>query len=147
MATRIRCPYGQPGDRLWVRETWAAFGVREIPKERGCHVVIYREDEEPVQHAYGWRPSIHMPRWASRITLEVTDVRVERVQDITLDDVNAEGVSESRTTFIDEHNARGHFADTWNNLNAKRGFSWDSNPWVWCVTFKQLKQETLCDKS
>lgn len=84
----LRCPYGAPGDTLWVRETWAPHphGVMRCG-------AVYRADQGAVPDAGRWRPSIHMPRWASRITLRITDVRVERFQDISEDDARAEGAT------------------------------------------------------
>ena len=80
----------------------------------------------------GWRPSIHMPRWASRITLEVTGVRVERVCDITSNDARCEGVD------AEPGDVLRAFERLWNGINADRGFGWAVNPWVWCVSFKRL---------
>lgn len=91
-----------------------------------------------------WNPSIFMPRWASRITLEITDVRVERVQEITEEDARAEG-------FPGERWATGHgdyseiapseqFRELWDKLNASRGFGWDANPWVWVIEFKRIEE-------
>ncbi len=129
-----RCPYGQPGDRLWVRETHAL----NVP---GCDDgVSYRADHNDPRgdgpaHPMEWRPSIHMKREHSRINLEVTGVRVERVQDITEADARAEGV-----TADDEPRGGAYwvtkFARLWDSINAKRGYSWESNPWVWVVEFK-----------
>lgn len=134
-ANSIRCPYGVPGDRLWVRETW----FPETPNR-----AIYRADGE-FEDGYagpGWRPSIHMPRWASRIILEVTDVRVERVQAITEEDAKAEGVPPERAARIGaDHGTLQHtlaFAVLWDSINAPRGFGWATNPWVWCLTFKRV---------
>ena len=137
-----RCPYGQPGDRLWVREThW-------INKSEG--LVAYRTDGEMPKHMSGerWRPSIFMPRWASRITLEVTGVRVERLQEITMDDVHREGVacSDCWSTGSPYQNfphpeycgCKNLFVNLWDSLNAKRGFGWEVNPFVWVVEFKKL---------
>lgn len=128
---RVRCPYGQPGDRLWVREAWA---MNEPPSG-----AVYRADGE-AHHGWParWKPSIHMPRWASRTTLEITGVRVERVQDISLADAEAEGYTslmqhDPEREFFD---AISYFARRWDALNKKRGFGWDVNPWVWAVTFK-----------
>lgn len=143
------CPYGQPGDRLWVRETWAtertiAGGhtvatVTPLPTDQ----VVYAADGAPLRSAGvtvraggeewapkgRWRPSIHMPRWASRITLEITDVRVERVREITEADCVAEGFASPTGT---------DFADLWDSLNADRGYGWESNPFVWVLSFRRV---------
>ena len=145
---RPRLPYGIPGDRLWVRETWAEY----VDVESGVHDderFCYRATDKmmlPVK----WRPSIHMPRWASRITLEVTGVRVERLQEISEADARVEGVG--RDTNPCDHvrqscadigclgpTHRASFCELWDTLNAKRGYSWESNPWVWVVEFKLVK--------
>lgn len=155
------CPYGEPGDRLWVRETWG-LPPRYDPKEHGdlktkprLGPVCFAADFSG-RHAWNggkWRPSIHMPRWASRITLEVTGVRVERLQAITEEDARAEGVRpffeeysgigrEQRLTSGElardaEH--RASFAVLWDTLAAGNVAAWwKSNPWVWCVEFKRV---------
>lgn len=134
----IYCPYGQPGDRLWVRETWAPDV--ELGEERdglSIYGVAYRERDENYLDEVKWRPSIHMPRWASRITLEVTDVRAERVQDISIDDILAEGIERDDSDSQYWRENTGHrFVELWNFINEKRGYSWASNPWVWVVEFK-----------
>jgi hypothetical protein len=123
----VKCPYGKVGDRLWVRET---FRPSEDPLSNS---IFYRADEEYHKGA-GWKPSIHMPRWASRLTLEIIDIRVERVQDISHRDALAEGVS------YDVSKEGGapvpRFHALWDSINASRGYSWDSNPWVWVIEFK-----------
>jgi len=142
------CPYGQPGDRLWVREgfrlisqlgpeTWDTFLHPQYKSDMkiGHICSIMREFYKP-----GWKPSIHMPRWASRITLEITDVRVERVQDITDEGIMAEGFGYNQLR-EDGRMKNGFpiidgFADLWDSINAKRGYSWDLNPWVWAISFK-----------
>lgn len=139
------CPYGQPGDRLWVRERWD-FRDWQWNKDRKVRIA-YAADGEQVDRiaplgwnatVYGaerWRPSIHMPRWASRINLEVTAVRVERLQDIADADAEAEGV---RTAIIsDMATDRGKFCLLWQQINGPG--SWDANPWVWAVSFKRLE--------
>lgn len=113
------------GDRLWVRETWSERLEGEA--------AIYRADAElPIV----WRPSIFMPRWASRLTLTVTDVRVQRLQEISRDDVIAEGITEREGEPIAAVVAGWHepYAALWDSLNAKRA-PWASNPWVVAVTF------------
>jgi hypothetical protein len=135
-----RSPYGQPGDHLWVRETWQKCPV--------CGGTNWRasanENGTICQHCDGdlgkWRPSIFMPRWASRITLRVTGVRVERVQEITEGDARVEGVK-PMTWINHPENAPAHrvmFQPLWDSINSKRGFSWADNPWVWVVEFKRL---------
>ena len=123
-----KCPYGQPGNRLWVRETWAYWGSIETPE-----AIIYRTDGDKA--GVRWRPSIYMPRKYSRITLEVTGVRVERVQDISHRDALAEGVSYDVSQ--DDGAPVPRFQKLWDSINAKRGYSWDKNPWVWVVEFKE----------
>lgn len=128
------CPYGQPGDRLWVRETWGWFSKQF---EWGdCRGVSYKADNAFAPKYQTFRPSIHMPRWASRITLEIVSVRVERVQDISEEDAKAEGVIplEPRTGLY-----RCEFERVWDSINAKRGCGWNSNPWVWAIMFKRVQ--------
>ncbi|KVR93972.1 hypothetical protein [Burkholderia vietnamiensis] len=157
------CPHGQPGDRMWVRETHEARRIGTETFEGGRPTrhyasIAYRTDdgraevdidlntfqELDAKESRGWTPSIHMPRWASRITLEITGVRAERLQSISESDARAEGVT------IEEHHMRGYcagayrppsiraFHDLWDSLNAARGHGWDANPWVWVVEFKRL---------
>ncbi len=134
----VRCPYGQPGDQLWVRETFNAdWCSGTLYKADGGSAVEAGYDSEPK-----WKPSIHMPRWASRINLLVKDIRVERVQDITLADVLEEGVpSTDRYDYdpVDETRERCKFSDLWDSINEKRGYGWKVNPWVWVVNFERLK--------
>ncbi len=172
------CPYGEQGDRLWVRETWGivkdgkleGFPLFEYERpdtdskdqwkqlaacEAGRmtlndgYVLRYRADGISVgragkgKYAGKWRPSIHMPRWASRILLEVVSIRVERIQDISEEDAQAEGCrgvaygtgpngSEGVLPSIQMHSL-------WDKINAKRGYGWDVNPWVWVVGFKMIE--------
>jgi len=130
----IRCPYGQPGDRLWVRETWA---------ENIDGDVVYRADNGVAESMMDrWRPSIYMPRRASRITLEVTGVRVERLNEISADDAVAEGVvDDGRPGMIYPNGAPpivNAFWRLWNGLNEKRGYGLVNNPWVWVVEFRRV---------
>ena len=130
------CPYGQPGDRLWVKETHA--------RHPQFAEVAYRADGEEFEDADGftwhpkWTPSIFMPRALCRIILEITDIRVERVQDISEEDVQAEG-------FSDRPASKNKFRIAWDLLYWKRGLGWDVNPWVWVVTFKRA--EEVCQKN
>lgn len=137
----LRCPYGAPGDLLWVRETWA-------PLKSGN--VDFAADWSDTQRKFAgkWRPSIHMPRWASRITLRITDVRVERVQDISEEDAGAEGMpdystlSEASGENLAEAQTRlrwrqRQFASLWDQINGPG--AWEANPWVWAVSFERVK--------
>ncbi len=136
------CPYGQVGDRLWVRETWKhQENLITFKADNGVKSVAFNFGRPIIDK---WRPSIFMPRWASRITLEITDIRVERVQEITVEDAIAEGCMPyfegGDTLFIGRetfHPARGLFRTLWDSLNAKRGYGWDTNCWVWVIGFKK----------
>ena len=154
-----RCPFGKVGDRLWVRETWmgwkqTSYEYNEwepIDKEYQGGLSIQQHHEEwggPDRIVYKadgksvgpWTRSIHMPRWASRITLEITDVRVERVQDISYDDAYAEGVERTQGDQLDHFMGfkRGNsirvFEMGWNSIYN----NWDENPWVWVIEFKRI---------
>lgn len=136
-------PYGQTGDRLWVRETFGHFERNQHFKP-GCNV-YYRADGNCLE-LEPWRPSIHMPRWASRITLEITSVRVERLQDISEADALAEGIPSIDTpgawTLPIPANPNlpaiylGAFCKLWESINGPG--SWDANPWVWAIEFRRL---------
>lgn len=127
------CPYGQPGDRLWVRETWADSFASDDDSHNGYVYAATNHGPEPRR----WRPSILMPRLASRITLEITGVRVERVQDITEEDAMVEGFKALHVVFSHGPSYRDTFIEYWNLLNAKRGYGWDANPFVWVIEFKR----------
>lgn len=152
-----KCPYGKPGDRLWVRETWGIYseswtdygwegdGIVDLPSYKALphgsmnskYHVVYKADGYEADEGERWRPSIFMPRWASRITLEVTGVKVERVQDITDDDAIEEGVDRTNTSIPTY--ARQRFHKLWDSINGTRpGCSWAHSPWVWCVSFKRV---------
>jgi hypothetical protein len=148
------CPYGLAGDRLWVRETWA-------PNDGSAGGYLYRADQSGASgfhqadlktgvwtHSVSrWRPSIHMPRAASRINLEITGVRVERLQAISEADALAEGVArcEGDTDYFEVDggcvglNARESYSRLWNAINGAG--SVEANPWVWVVEFKRATQE------
>jgi hypothetical protein len=172
---KVRCPYGVPGDRLWVREAWALEtfpedGERLVWRADRCAVwrgssaapFYLPSDYEPER----WRPSIHMPRWASRFSLEVTDIRVQRLQDLSEEDAKAEGsryfghllsthpygqdarwsMEEPTRTEQCLGSARHAFGNYVNTLhggplwNCKKEPSlWDQNPWVWAVTFRRVE--------
>jgi hypothetical protein len=131
------CPYGAPGDRLWVRETFA----QDVA---GCPGGIsYRADHfdpkgDGPAHPMKWRPSIFIPRWASRILLEITDVRVQRLQEISDEDARAEGAIGALNDSIgDNWCACEAFAALWESINGPD--SWHANPWVWAITFQRLE--------
>ena len=128
------CPYAAP--RLWVREAWRVNGNEHDYANATRDNVFYRADE-PWNTNAGWKPSIHMPRWASRITLQITDVRVERVQDITDDDALAEGVD--RTNSSIPGYATQRFQKLWDSINAARGYPWAANPVVWVIEFRKVE--------
>ena len=166
------CPYGKPGDRLWVRETFALLGNEDgccidwqdnlvkgderdaariyrascPPGDYGLNQIPakaeWKPDTEAMEYDGAWRPSIHMPRWASRILLEITDVRVERLQDITYEQAAAEGVHRGplREWCASDEGGACHkypvpaFRDLWQSV----GGNWDANPWVWVVEFKRV---------
>lgn len=138
------CPYGQPGDRLYVRETFSGANYNEGPPRDWVvdSPVWYWADGNP-QHG-DWtkpKPGIHMPRWASRITLEVTSVRVERLREISEADAISEGVrvhpdhyGKPRTSIYNPVQA---YRDLWESINGPG--SWELNQWVWVVEFRRLE--------
>jgi hypothetical protein len=178
------CPYGVLGDRLWVREThivgWPCDAgdlqqfdedgnerprhvwYRATPtpaggytSQLGAFIDHWADDDGNLVERIPWKPSIHMPRWASRITLEITEVRVQRVQEISFEDAIAEGVQRDIIPACGDHPnlecwvngpppAHAHvipeaaFRELWDSINAKRGFGWEVNPWVWAITFKTV---------
>lgn len=146
---RRRSPYGGIGDHLWVRETWGEdVGDVSDPTMIGYRAdngvafwdgfrlaMRYEKDLDVLSDpTTKWRPSIHMPRWASRITLEVVGVRIERVQDITPMDAINEGCDASKHSM-----PTLWFKTLWDSINAKRGYGWDTNPWVWVIEFRRTK--------
>ncbi|MES4685384.1 hypothetical protein ACSLV1_31915 [Pseudomonas aeruginosa] len=152
------CPFGQPGERLWVREAWTIDLLAAYSTEKGYdseYELRYRTDDasreihvapgepDPYLALYDsqrgdWRPSIHMPRWASRILLEITAVRIERLQDISDDQAIAEGIDTHPTGFYGNGciTAGGAFLELWESINGDG--KWAANPWVWVVEFKRV---------
>lgn len=144
------CPYGAVGDRIWVRETFQGplFDYEQMEsyledsskfeKPEFCQ---YAADGKPAPEYYdaddnlrhGWRPSIHMPRWASRILLEITDVRVERLRSMSQDDARAEGVIAASGPM----EAGLAFRELWDSIYGEE--SWAANPWVWVIEFKRVE--------
>ena len=154
MPIPANCPYGKPGEQLWVRETWYCdhFEVMRGPylKPDDLDVGEALDDGTLVYAADGltpyeadqpiWKPSIHMPRWASRILLEITEVRVERLQDISRADIRAEGLQCPPELASDDvsPNYRDWYPAAWRELRESTGGNWDANPWVWVVEFKRV---------
>lgn len=169
---QTRCPYGRPGNRLWVRETfdiycggsftsterqwWEGFTIDYIadgamqnyafldgkPVEGTPDNIDYAMIRRMSDTGNSPKPPIHMPRWASRITLQITDVRVERVQDITEDEAFAAGVQAPRigpSEWGEPPEAVYEFMRLWDSINAARGYSWESNPWTWVIEFERVQ--------
>ena len=159
-------PYGKRDDYLWVRENW-----RPEQDKTGCACINYQADNywQPIKNTRKdsdqwimlrrpheqwpglkpatWRPSIHMPRWTSRLTLKITNVRVERLQDISEDDAQAEGIPPAEIgkcryvpTSGERTRAAVRFHDLWDSINASRGHGWDKNPWVWVICFEVIRK-------
>jgi len=172
-----RCPYGQPGDRLWVRETWA----HDAPSLEACRKRLedalaggisygpyYRADAIHENFGLRWRPAIHMPRWASRNTYEIVEVRLQRIQDITPKDVAAEGLVRVRKVFgntwkwglpdrngwpgTDDHgwpwsewcaDPITAYLKLWDRINAARGYGSGKNPMTWAITYRDVTAQAL----
>lgn len=147
------CPFGQPGDRLWVRERWSPYSLQSGRKYSvfpdGAHK--YQDGEYiPGLKRYSpgafdlikWKPSIHMPRWASRINLEVTWARAARLQEITAAEILEEGVRVPAAPVIgpycahDPEDLRFQFSNLWDDINGPG--AWASNPWVWAIGFRRI---------
>lgn len=163
--TRIRdcgfaCPYGVPGDRLWGKETWGfdrgvrhdfrPIGPRDLSGMDLREHLLFRADRE-TGAVPRWRPSIFMPRWASRLTLEIAEVRVQRLQEITEEDAKAEGadcrsdlawgggIGDDMPRWAVAHGYSAHFQRLWDEINGKRaGAAWADSPWVWAITFRRV---------
>ena len=136
-----KCRYGQVGDRLWVRETWMHRSIPDISLPKSPKSIIYKATNPEVGEAFKWKPSIFMPRWASRILLEITEVRVERVQEITPLDAVKEGCPRhheynEKFEFISATSPIDRFHALWDSINPK--YPWESNCWVWVVSFKRV---------
>ena len=149
-----KCPYGAPGYRLWVRETWGLHDTEPQDGPKNARVYYRSTDGERHDLRYQlWRPSIHMPRWASRITLEITDIGVERLKDISNEDCTAEGITAigkgvrmSDGTYAQAgryetkaSTVRQLYSELWESINGPG--SWEKNPWVWVVTFEVIEGE------
>ena len=158
----LNSAFGKPGDRIWVRETFQgplfdydlmdSYCKDPTPFEKP-EFCVYKADGVPAPEFYDaddelhccWRPSIHMPRWASRILLEITDVRVERLNAISQEDAQAEGMERAgwRPTYSDPDSGGevmtpyDNFAELWSSIYGEE--SWNANPWVWVISFKRVE--------
>ncbi len=131
-----KCPYGKPGDRLWVRETWGYWDDGCGTAEESTSVIYKADHERPEPKR--WRPSIHMFRADSRIDLEITAVRAERLQDITQEHAEAELGGFNPYGRGQGVPACQRFARLWMDINGAS--SWEENPWVWVVEFKRIQE-------
>jgi hypothetical protein len=141
----IKRPPYQPGDILYVRETWCELPVNEAGHMRGHPVYYYRADGDlrPEGWRGKWRPSIHMPKEAARIWLKVTNVRVERLQEITIDGIRNEGISSMAVHAGDMEIALKEWKNLWNSTIKKTGldsYGWEANPWVWVIEFERCEK-------
>lgn len=149
-----QCPFGAVGDRLWVRETWCCRDLwdglkpSELGKQTSTFQIAldYKANNKRVWSRGNqgkWRPSIHMPRWASRLTLEITAVRVERLQEISEDDAVKEGAPEQRHPYngsTTPASYRWHgFRELWSKIHSPE--LWAANPWVWVIEFRKVEEE------
>lgn len=155
----FQCPFGKAGDRLWVRETWASetkdMKYAQAQHEDGMSEspIRYRVTDDVSGLNLKWKPSIYMPRWASRINLEILTIRVERVQEISEEDAKAEGFehqiknpTEYQKKIIENggyqhRSARNGFRLLWDWIHCRKGFGWDANPFVWVI--ESLKIEGI----
>lgn len=136
------CPYGEPGEQLWVREAWLIdHEVGENTRGEVPAGIFYRATDEGKTTFHPdhekWKPSIHMRREYSRIQLRIDDVEVERIQEVQYTDIQAEGFEVDPRVSIDD----SEFRKLWDQLNAERGFPWSRNPWVWVITFSVIGGE------
>lgn len=176
----FKCPYGQPGDELWVREPFMVWlntinicGITPIDKainlwsngneeyfgnkERWIRKILEKTISDEHGDKSKMMPSIHMPRWASRIQLKIKDIRVERVQDISEEDAKLEGIESSHdgthiwfknylsvgpANFKYTSGSIKSFESLWNSINEKRGFGWTSNPWIWKIEFELINNQS-----
>lgn len=153
---KLTCPYGHPGDHLYVRETWRWFDAMAESDQDGVYSGYQYRADVPSEHddSIVWRPSIHMPRLASRILLEITDIRPQRLHDITEADAIAEGINSTTQNggpnkyYDNYHTGRWmepeflnnpilSFRTLWEKIN---GPGWDANPWVWAITFQKIEK-------
>lgn len=129
----LNSAFGKPGHRIWVRETWTP---ESIDAEDGSYSPDYRATASGQPLDGRWTPAIHMPRWASRITLEITSIRVERLRSMSQEDARAEGVIAASGPM----EAGLAFRELWDSIYGPD--SWQANPWVWVIEFKRIEERT-----
>lgn len=148
----FKCPYGKLGDMLWVRESFAVIGNEVVRDESSGAIIeetpqyVFRGEKQPhIERLYKWKPPIYMPKAAARIWLEITGIRVERLQDISEEDAKVEGAMlwmypNGKNAFGEEdfYSARTCFHSLWKSINGPE--SWQSNPWVWVVSFRKIEK-------
>ena len=133
---QVKCPYAI-GNRLWVRETWGIYSGGEdgdlIPGTIPSSSLVYRATDD-MGDLKGWKPSLFMPRWASRITLEIVDVKVERLRDMSEHDAIKQSFSPQENSL-----ALAYFIQYWNSLYTKKPeYQWEANPWAWVIEFRKM---------
>ncbi|MDF7681542.1 hypothetical protein PT300_13475 [Enterobacteriaceae bacterium ESL0689] len=146
------CPFGSVGDKIWVRETFNGYWLNEDEIQEikegislASTLCDYKADyPDKMWPMDGWTPSIHMPRWASRILLEIKDVRVERLKDISEEDARAEGVIPATYNITPpEVVYRVSFSEVWRSIYGDE--NWQANPWVWVIKFRRIDEVTTND--
>jgi len=137
----IRCPFGHPRDLLWAQETWAEIETKNQPEKEAW----YRADKDWDVPWLKWSHAKDMPRWACRLWLRITDVRVERIKECSFADWKADFApsyieeEKARASFVGYEYQREFIERRWNTIHAPKGFGWDTNPWVWVVEFERTE--------
>ena len=131
-----KCPYGQVGDRLWVRESY----IPNLDEKTATYKANWNEypNGPGIKFTCKWKPSIFMPRKYSRITLEITSIKVQQLQNMTFQDIRDEGFDIGKTNPTAGEVARKWYCDLWDRINGKK-YPWSSNPWVWVITFNTMQ--------
>jgi hypothetical protein len=147
----LQCPFGATGDVLWVREAFSHCVLHapvpgqdpisvSVPTGKGDHVVYRADQPHWTEWAGKWRPSIHMPRWASRLMLQITSVGIHRLQAISYPSIRAEGYEPFGMEHMDpDASCRAKLRHSWNQKYRNGPYAWDRNPWVWAITFKRVE--------
>ena len=150
--SKLCIPQYQPGDILYVRETWHKYKKR-VGKGEGCHIAEFYGYKASIANSEDadepWKPSIHMPKEAARIWLKVKDVRIERLQDITVEGIRNEGISSMAAHAGDMEIAQEEFQLLWNSTIKKSDlerYGWNANPWVWVIKFENIEKEQVYER-